>query len=234
MNNIEFLEKVKEAFYKYLDTGSRSNEKLKILHGAIANDIQQKLGENYEISSLGFKKDKEIEMTGRYMNKKVDIGIKKNEEAIAGIALKYIMRNYSQNTNNYFENMLGETANIRTAGKPYFQIIIIPSKVPYFNKEGEITKVEKITYHQLTKYMKLSNDNIDVYMHTPNKTLIYLIDMGELPKDITNFNDYINYYKHKKTFMVVEDEETYEFGNTVIYNDYEKFIEKITHLILSL
>ena len=106
--------------------------------------------------------------------------------------------------------------------------------MPYFNKEGEITKVEKITYHQLTKYMKLSNDNIDVYMHTPNKTLIYLIDMGELPKDITNFNDYINYYKHKKTFMVVEDEETYEFGNTVIYNDYEKFIEKITHLILSL
>ncbi len=234
MNNIEFLEKVREAFYKYLDTGSRSNEKLKILHGAIAYDIQEKLGKNYKINSLGFENDKEIEMPGRYMDKKVDIGIKKNDEIIAGIALKYIMRNYSQNSNNYFENMLGETANIRSTGKPYFQIIIIPSKVPYFNKEGKITKVEKITYHNLTKYINLSNDNIDMYMHTPNKTLIYLIDIPDFSDDITNFSQYINYYQNKKSFTIKEGKEPYAFGNTVIYNNYEKFIEKITYLILSI
>ena len=234
MNNAEFLEKVKEAFYKYLETGSRSNEKLKILHGAIAYDLQEKLGESYEIHSLGFKDDKEIKMTGRYMNKKVDIAINKNGETKAAIALKYIMRNYSQNSNNYFENMLGETANIRSAGKPYFQIVIIPSTIPYFENTGKIRKTEKITYHNLTKYINLSNDNIDVYMHTPNKTLIYLVDIPEIPKNITDFNEYIKYYQKQKIVTLGEDEKTYKFGDNVVYNNYETFIQKIVYSILSI
>ena len=41
MDNQEFLTVVGSSFKKFLETGSRSNEKLKILHGAIARDLKE-------------------------------------------------------------------------------------------------------------------------------------------------------------------------------------------------
>lgn len=234
MNNLEFLKKVKESFDKFLITGSNSNEKLKILHGSIAADLQSKLGDEYVIHSLGFGDGKESNILGRYMSKNVDIGIEKNGNIIAAIALKFIMQNYSQNSNNYFENMLGETANIRTTGKPYFQIIILPTKVPYYEDGGKLQKIEIIQEHHLNKYIKLSNDNTGVYFHTPNKTLFYFIDFPEIPNNIENRKDYNNYYVENSDFNVCEGTQKYEFGDLFVYNDYEKFIEKIIHAILSI
>ena len=214
MNNQEFLGIVKKSFNKYLETGSRSNEKLKILHGAIAEDLKNKLGDGYIIHSLGYNDDVEVKMTGRYMDKKVDIAIEKDGEVIAAIALKYIMRNYSQNSNNYFENMLGETANIRSSGKPYFQIVILPSKVPYFKKGGELDHIEVISKHNLFKYIKLSNDNVQEFLHTPNKTLIYLVDMPEISlQTVKNTNEYVNYYQKNNDFVFMENTELYGFGS---------------------
>lgn len=234
MNNQEFLGKVKDAFDKFLTTGSNSNEKLKILHGSIAEDLQNLLGNEYTVHSLGYGDGREISMHGRYMDKMVDIGIEKNGEIIAAIALKYIMQNYSQNSNNYFENMLGETANIRTTGKPYFQIIILPTKVPYYKDGGELKKIEEIKEHHLSKYMKLSNDDINIFYHTPNKTLLYFVDFPELPNTITTRSEYKDYYIENNDFQVCESTEPYGFGNLFIYNDYEKFIEKIYHAIMAL
>jgi hypothetical protein len=51
MNNTEFLNVVASSFKKYLETGSRSNAKLKILHGEIAKDIKERLGSEFTISS---------------------------------------------------------------------------------------------------------------------------------------------------------------------------------------
>lgn len=235
MNNTEFLAKTKESFYKYLETGPRSNEKLKVLHGAIAKDLKERLGEEYEVHSLGYGNSKEENMTGRYMKKRVDISIEKENEIIGAIALKFIMRNYSQNSNNYFENMLGETSNIRTAGKPYFQIIILPSQVPYFNKDKEVTKIEKVTKNNFSKYIQLSHDNISEFMHTPNKTLLYLIDIPIPEKEkIPNEKMYKKYYKLNNKFTITPHEATYDIGNTIIYNDYEKFIDKVMHYIKSM
>lgn len=234
MNNEEFLEKVKESFYKYLETGSRSNEKLKILHGAIAKDLKQRLGNDYTLHSLGYGNDKEVYMKGRYMEKKVDIAVEKDNNIISAIALKFIMSNYSQNSNNYFENMLGETANIRTAGKPYFQIVIIPSKVPYFKKDGIIDHIETITFNNLSKYINLSNDDIERYMHTPTKTLIYLIDIPDIKATIQNKDEYTNFYQENNKFNIIENKESYGFGSSVIYNNYNEFMDKISYYIKSI
>ena len=234
MNNQEFLGKVKDAFDKFLTTGSNSNEKLKILHGSIAEDLQNLLGNEYTVHSLGYGDGREIKMHGRYMDKLVDIGIEKNGEIIAAIALKYIMQNYKQNSNNYFENMLGETANIRAAGKPYFQIIILPTKVPYYKDGGVLEKIEEIKEYHLSKYMKLSNDDINIFYHTPNKTLLYLVEFPELPNEVTNKLEYKDYYIENNDFQLCESTEIYGFGDLFIYNDYEKFIEKIYHAIMAL
>ena len=45
MNNDQLLAILKQAFETFLRTGSRSNEKLKVLHPKIANDILSLLGE---------------------------------------------------------------------------------------------------------------------------------------------------------------------------------------------
>lgn len=141
LSNYQFLEKIQISFKEFIKCKtSRSTAKLKPLHGAIAQDIAKRLGDEYKIWSQGYDEDKEIKINGRYIDKNVDITIvnKQTERPVAGIAIKFVMQNYSQNSNNYFENMLGETANIRTANCPYFQIFIILDKLPYYQNNGTI------------------------------------------------------------------------------------------------
>ncbi|MCM1305941.1 MAG: hypothetical protein NC037_03150 [Bacteroides sp.] len=236
MNNSQFLTILKESFITYLQTGARSNKKLGVLHGAISRDLQERLNDNkYAVYSLGYGVGKEHKILGRYVDKAVDITVTDEQSPIAGIAVKYVMSNYSQNSNNYFENMLGETANIRSAKIPYFQIFIIPDKIPYFNKEGEISKWEMITEHNLKKYIKLSNDNIETFLHTPNKTLVFIVHIQDRNASykISDKYDYEGYYLHNDFDMTISPL-SFDFGNTIIYNDYDTFIQKVVYAIKSL
>ena len=233
MNNSLFLAILKKSFITYLQTGARSNKKLGILHGAISEDLQERLNDNnYSVYSLGYGIGKEHKINGRYVDKAVDITIAENNTPVAGIAVKYVMSNYSQNSNNYFENMLGETANIRCAKIPYFQIFIIPDKIPYFDKDGSISKWETISEHNLNKYIKLSNDNIDTYLHTPNKTLVFIVHIQDknVATKITDKQEYENFYLNNDFDMAISALK-FNFGSTIVYNDYEKFIDKVDHTI---
>ena len=235
MNNEEFLSLIGDSFKKYLYTGSRSNEKLKILHGGIAKDLQNRLGNDYQICSLGIGNGKEVKLNGRYTEKVVDITIKKAGKSVAGIGVKFIMQNYSQNSNNYFENMLGETANIRCANIPYFQIFIIPDILPYFEDGGTIKKWEKFSHHNSEKYMVLSKDDFESLRHTPVKTLLFVVHLPEIEVEINKKVDYLNYYRKMDTIYISKSNNDYgKFSNAVIYNDYEEFAKKVVYYILSL
>ena len=97
MNNSQFLTILKKSFLTYLQTGARSNKKLGILHGAIAEDLNERLNDSkYSVFSLGFREGKEHKISGRYVDKTVDITISENNTPVAGIAVKYVMSNYSQ------------------------------------------------------------------------------------------------------------------------------------------
>lgn len=134
--------------------------------------------------------------------------------------------------NNYFENMLGETANIRCANIPYFQIFIIPDTLPYYNKQGLLQKWEEFTIHNAIKYLTLSEDNIQTSIHTPAKTLLFVVHLPEITKPIADKYDYVDYYESQTDFVVRESSERYgDFSSAVIYNDYEEFAEKVTHYI---
>lgn len=236
MNNSQFLAILKKSFITYLQTGARSNKKLGILHGAISEDLKERLNDiSYSVYSLGYGAGKEHKINGRYVDKTVDITIAERNMPVAGIAVKYVMSNYSQNSNNYFENMLGETANIRCAKIPYFQIFIIPDKIPYFDKEGDISKWEMINEHNLNKYIKLSNDNIDTYLHTPNKTLVFIVHIQDknAGAKISDKQEYEQYYLNNDFDMSMSSLK-FDFGNTIIYNDYDKFIQKVAYVIKSL
>ncbi len=236
MNNAQFLTVLKRSFITYLQTGAQSNKKLEVLHGAIAEDLNQRLNnKNYTIFSLGYESGKEKKITGRYVDKTVDITIAEKNKPVAGIAVKYIMSNYKQNSNNYFENMLGETANLRSAQIPYFQIFIIPDSIPYFKKEGEIAKPEKISEHDIKKYMALSHDNPYEFLHTPLKTLVFIVHIksdGE-NHSFADKEEYKNFYL-SHPFEINLSSLQFTFGNTIVYNDYDTFLEKVSHTIKGL
>lgn len=239
LNNL-FLETIEHSFKMFLDVEtSRSTKKLKPLHGTIAKNLAEKLGDDYTIYSQGYGSNVEATIEGRYINKKVDITIKKAGKPIAGIAVKFVMQNYSQNSVNYFENMLGETANIRTANYPYFQIFIILDKLPYYENKGKLTHWEKFTDHNMSKYCKLSLDNIDRFLHTPNKTLIYVVHIDpNIPTTTNTKKDYFEFYKNNfKNLRITNSAYKYkELANngTIIMNDYKLFLDKVYHTIKAL
>ena len=233
MNNNQFLAILKESFLVYLQTSARSNRKLKILHGAISQDISDRLNDNnYSVYSLGFASGKEHKISGHYVDKAVDITITKNDIIKAGIAVKYVMSNYSQNSNNYFENMLGETANIRSAQIPYFQIFVIADKIPYFDRGGEVTKWETVSTRNLDKYIKLSNESTETLLHTPNKTLVFVIHIRDSVTNahITNKAEYVDHYLTNDFDMDISSLNI-AFGDSVIFNDYDRFIREVLSTI---
>lgn len=237
--NESFLATLTTAFEIYLQTSARSNEKLKILHSKIASDLTQKLGNEFEVKSYGVGDGKEESLAGRYYDKAVDIAVLQNGAGCAGMAVKFVMSNYAQNANNYFENMLGETANLRSKGLPYFQILIVPESMPYFEKDGSIGKIEELKAHHLHKYLKLSQDNVENFFHTPNKTLLVVV---KLPK-FSHAQDKDEYkalcsgqaLQYSQKFKAeFSNGGLIDFERSVIFNDYERFLDKIYHSILAL
>lgn len=234
LTNQEFLMVISQSFGEFIESGtSRSTAKLKPLHGAIAKDLAQRLGNSYDVWSQGYGFDREAEIKGRYMEKKVDITIKRNNTSIAGIAVKFVMQNYSQNSNNYFENMLGETANIRCNSFPYFQIFIILDRLPYYDKKKNIKKWETFTEHNISKYVALAKDNIEMFYHTPNKTLIYVVHIPD-NDDLYTLDDYLDYYRENPFNIEVSKHHYSLDGNAVIINDFEEFMDKVYHTILAM
>lgn len=237
LTNEGFLNVISRSFEIFLEKGtSRSNDHVAPQRSAIARDLALRLGADYEIVSQGYGEDKEAAIEGRYFSKMVDITIKHHGVSVAGIGVKFVMQNYFQNSNNYFENMLGETANIRSANHPYFQVFIILDKLPYYKKDKRISRWETFTDHNISKYIRLSDDNIDVYFHAPNKTLIYVVHIQDPEEEdrFTTWAEYMDYYRNHKPKMTLTRHQYGNFGPAVILNDYETFIDKVYHAIKAL
>lgn len=236
-SNEDFLNAIRDSFELYLTRGtSRSTAKLKPLHGSIAKDIKEELGDGFTILSQGYGEDKEGSISGRYYPKNVDILVNWKGGPAAGYAVKFVMRNYSQNSNNYFENMLGETANIRASSVPYFQIFIIFDKVPYYENGGRFKKYDVITEHNMEKYLRLSTDDPETFFHTPDKTLVILLELKEKAPSypFKNDKDYAAYYEsilHDPDLMRYSTKIFDPFGQSVILNNYEDFIKRTGYII---
>ena len=131
--------------------------------------------------------------------------------------------------------MLGETANIRSNSIPYFQIFIIFEQVPYYKKGGGFQRYDVLSKHNLDKYFMLSKDNPDSFFHTPDKTLFIILRLKEKsPSHVfADSQDYARYYS-----SVINDTDLMDystkiedtFNDSVILNDYEKFIRKTYYI----
>lgn len=176
------LKAISASFANYKSYGARSTQKLKPLHDFLASTLLNIWGTEYKVKYLA-ENNKELKVAGKYYDKNIDITITKNNKPIFCVGIKFITSNYKQNSNNYFENMMGETANIQANQLPYAHFIVLRRETPYYAKNTlvqeakESVKTEIINQHDLQKYVNLMYDTVQ--SHRPFATAIILIDINE-------------------------------------------------------
>jgi hypothetical protein len=175
-----FLKAISATFKAYNTHGARSNKKLIPIHKWFADVMENKLDANYSVRSLG--KNGEFKLDGKYYPKTLDIAILKNQKIVATISFKFVTSNYKQNSNNYFENLLGETANIRRINVGFAHFLVLRAHTPYYyrnrgNLRGSQKKIEILTENDLIKYIKLFKDSD--FPHKPEVLGIAVIDFDK-------------------------------------------------------
>jgi hypothetical protein len=181
-NNLknDFLKAMFETFKAYNEFGARSNKKLIPIHSWISSTINERLNSEYVVNSLGTGGEKKL--YGKYYPKNLDITVTKNNKILSTISFKFVTSNYKQNGNNYFENLLGETANIKRVNVGFAHLLVLRARTPYYiknkgNLRGKQTKIEIINEHDLLKYIKLFLDQD--FPHKPEVLGIIVADFNE-------------------------------------------------------
>jgi len=200
-----FLKAISQTFKAYNTFGARSNKKLLSIHLWFAQVIEKKLGKGYSVRSLG--KGGEAVLDGKYYPKTLDISILKGEKIIATISFKFVTSNYKQNSNNYFENLLGETANIRRVNVGFAHFLVLRAHTPYYDKNkgnlrGKEKKTEIISENDLSKYIKLFND-LD-FPHKPEVLGMAIIDFDN--KGVAYFEKLENRGLTKETIEILKNQ----------------------------
>lgn len=213
-----FLTAISKTFQAYNTFGARSNKKLIPIHKWFAQIMESKLGKGYYVRSLG--KDGEFRIDGKYYPKTLDISIFKDKKFIATISFKFVTSNYKQNSNNYFENLLGESANIRRINIGFAHFLVLRGHTPYYDKNmgslrGQEKKIEILSEGDLVKYVKLFND-LD-FPHKPEVLGMAIIDFDKRGR--AYFVDLKNLNLTKETKNIIENQFSIE-----------NFIEKVTAL----
>ena len=184
----DFLLAMKHTFNAYNKFGARSNKKLIPIHSWLSKTVEQKLGKSFATSSLGNGGEKKL--NGKYYPKNLDISVCKEEKIISTISFKFVTSNYKQNGNNYFENLLGETANIRRVNVGFAHLLVLRNETPYYDKnsgnlKGKEIKKEILNEHDLSKYVKLFMDND--FPHKPDVLGIVVLNIDK--KGVCSFAD---------------------------------------------
>ena len=194
----ELIQALEASFKAYKEYGARSTAKLKPLHKYLADILLDIWGNDFKVHYMGdvdaedFSKEKKIK--GKYNNKTIDVTITKDNTPVFCLGIKFVCSNYKQNSYNYFEGMMGETANIQRTDIHYAHIIVLPQKLPYFNKDGSVKKYEIIKDIDLQKYINLVFDIQNP--HKPYAMGFFIIDInndGTITKNDVNtsFSDIV-------------------------------------------
>lgn len=175
--NDRFVNAIRNSYANYNEHGARSDRKLRPLHQWVADEMQSALGEGYVLQGLRESGEGgEETIAGKYYDKKVDVTIaKEGGDPLAIISVKFITSNFKQNANNYFEHLMGETANIRRRDIVVGHLMALPNELPYLNKDNEIVRRETITTTHLRKYVELARD--ESYPHRPDAIAISVVSL---------------------------------------------------------
>ena len=178
------LDAVKKSYNKYWTTSPRSTEKVKPLHGWVIKELKQRLPDTYRIEGQDEYGGKEKEAKGWYYDKRVDVMVSKGENTLGVISIKFATSNYKQNKNNYFENQLGETVNLRSENIVFGHILIRIEPTPYFAKSKILKRWESVNDNEIQLYYKLSSDHGKLHVPDVQCVVVYLLDKQASPYEI--------------------------------------------------
>lgn len=184
-----------ECLINYCNYGKRSNQRIENLHQYIGKYI-----DNPEF---------EKQLNGLFNKKKVDIFDAKTNTAYE---IKLILSNYKQNSNNYFENMLGTTINLKAKSYNVCQIIFLSYYMPYFDKSGILKKIEFITEENINKYINLMSIPNN---YLPTDLIFTMFDTGNLEYLQNNIGKLINFEDLKTTYNISIPTYWNNFNNTI-------------------
>ena len=207
MQNIQqsFLKAIAQTFAAYNKFGARSNKKLIPIHKWFLQIIGKNLDRSYTVVGLG--KGGEYTFDGKYYPKTLDISVLNKNKLVATISFKFVTSNYKQNANNYFENLLGETANIRRNNVGFAHFLVLRSLIPYYDKNkgnlrGKLKKIEHLKEKDLTKYVKLFQDQD--FPHKPEVLGIAVVDFNKKGK--ASFADLNSLHLSKEMKQILTDQ----------------------------
>lgn len=179
----EFLTIMNEAYETYLKYGPRSSKKVDIIHNFIKKKLEEQLQDTHVI--ILEKKVKCLNASGY---KACDIVAQNKETGKIDyiIPVKFVCSNYKQNKNNYFENLIGETYLLKHYNKEtkIIPFNIMPSECKYFNKDGVVKKMEKITKNDISVYTE-----VELF----HSSITYIVDIDYENNKIEKLNDMTPY-----------------------------------------
>ena len=182
--NDRFVKAVREAYRRTMTDGARSTSRIKVLHGWVQNEIRSLLGPDYEIRGLSDDPDSgEERVAGWYYPKNVDVSVKRDGAVLGVVSCKFINSNYKQNANNYFENQMGETANLRRNDIVFGNIFCVSEPIPYRSRKGDVNKIEHIRGSDIEKYSKLEYDH--THLHAPDIQALVVVQLDMEKDEIT-------------------------------------------------
>ena len=154
-----FLQAVKRSYEIYLESGSKSNKRLKALHGWVQSELTTCLDDpEYKLEGLSDTSSKERKVSGWYYDKNSDVVVTNDNLELGVVSVKFPVQSYMKNKINMFEQQLGETANLRMKNIVFGHLCVFPNPLPNVSK-GKITKYEMITDSVISIYAKLAADH---------------------------------------------------------------------------
>ena len=177
-----FLHVIGKSIKLYIKHGPRSNKKTQYLHKSIKSIIKNALLKDTEKYSIKLEHD--IPSFNSSGTKSCDIVLLSKKTPLIVFPVKFIMSNYNQNKNNYFENLTGECSHIKWINEnlKIVPINIILNRVPYLSGD-KIIKFEHIKYDStFSIYKNLVEKNIC------SKVITFIIDVEHQNKEGQNYD----------------------------------------------
>ncbi len=178
---------MRNSYRMVQEHGARSNWKTRVLHGWVQDELRRELRDDYTFTGQSPESTHEANVGGMYYGKDVDVLISKDNHELGVISIKFVISNYWQNSVNYFEQQIGETANLRRRNIVYGNLFCVTNPIPYKNRSGEITRLEYLRDHDIQRYANLRADHVS--LHSPQEMAIGIVDLDTDRDAITGITD---------------------------------------------
>lgn len=193
--NDAYAQTLRRCIERYFAQGERSPQKLVPIHSFVNRCVSTLLGSEYNVISY-MENDKqhcsEERVKGLFYDKNVDVAIKKGERVVGVVSVKFVMSNYGQNSNNYFESVLGECQNLKLANPDlvFWYFFVTFERIPYFTRDRTIKSWNSYVNTIVDKHSKQVNLPEDAKKTSVDLTSVTFLDISSLEADWSHPSKY--------------------------------------------